>query len=568
MTLSRFLPILDWLRHYPRAWLSADIVAGLTTAAVIIPKAMAYATVAGLPVEVGIYTALVPMVVYAVLGTSRPLSTSTSTTLGILTAAALARAVPTNDPAMMLTAAATLACMVGAILIAASLLRLGFIADFISDPVLTGFKAGIGLVIVVDQIPKLLGIHLPRSPFLHELLGIAQHIPDASLPTVAVGLAMLILLIGMRRRLPHIPAPLVAVAGGIAASWFFGFSRIGVETVGHIPAGLPHFHLPDIDLAQALLPSAFGIALMSFTEAIAAARAFADSDDPPLDANQELLATGAANLAGGLFGGMPAGGGTSQTAVNRLAGARTQLAELVTAAAAAATLLVLAPLIGLMPEATLAAVVVVYSIGLIKPQELHDILKVRRMEFFWALTACIGVVFLGTLQGIVAAVAVSLLAMVHQANNPRVYAVGRIVGTDIFQALLPVRESVETFPGLLIIRTEGRIYFGNAHVVGTRIENLTRQAAPKVVLFDMGAIPDIEYTAIKMLTERTRRLLELGVEVWLSNLNPDLHEIMARTPLVQRLGQDRIFLNRQEAVTHYLEKVAQTNRPATETTSH
>ena len=424
------IPVPDWIRDYRSAWIKLDVIAGLTAAAVVIPKAMAYATIAGLPVQVGLYTAFLPMVIYAVLGTSRPLSVSTTTTLAILTAAALGEAAPGGEPASLLTASATLTLLVGVILVLAALLRLGFVANFISEPVLIGFKAGIGLVIVLDQVPKLLGIHFHKGSFLHNVLAIAQGIPHASMATVAVGAVMVGILVAVERFLPRAPAPLIAVASGIAGMSVFGLQAYGVETVGHVPTGLPSLTLPGLALIAQLWPAAAGIALMSFTETIAAGRAFAQSGEPTPQANRELLATGLANAGGALLGAMPAGGGTTQTAVNRLAGARTQLAGLVAAAGTLVTMLLLAPFIGLMPEATLAAVVIVYSIGLIKPAEFRTILNVRRTEFVWALVALAGVVLLGTLQGILVAIVVSLLALAHQVADPPVLCAGAQAGHE------------------------------------------------------------------------------------------------------------------------------------------
>src|SRR5437879_2005330 len=234
------------------AALRFDVVAGLTAAAVVLPKAMAYATVAGLPVAVGLYTAFVPMVVYALLGSSRVLSVSSTTTLAILTGTQLGLVVPDGDPAKLVTATATLTALVGAILILARLLRLGFVANFISAPVLTGFKAGIGLVIVLDQLPKLLGIHIAKQGFFRDLLSVAHHIPELSLLTLAVATATLLVLIGMERLWPHSPAPLVAVGGGIAAAWLFGLQALGVSTVGLIPQGLPSLTMPDFALVGQL----------------------------------------------------------------------------------------------------------------------------------------------------------------------------------------------------------------------------------------------------------------------------------------------------------------------------
>src|SRR5215471_10709176 len=251
-------------------------------------------------------------------------------------------------------ASATLTLLVGVILLLAALLRLGFVANFISEPVLIGFKAGIGVVIVLDQVPKLLGIHFAKGSFFHNILGILKGVPDASVATVAVGAVMVGVLLAIEHLLPRAPAPLIAVALGIAGMGFFGLQRYGVRAVGMVPTGLPSPTLPDFSLIRQIWPAALGVALMSFTETIAAGRAFAQTGEPSPRPNRELLSTGLANVGGALLGAMPAGGGTTQTAVNRLAGARTQMAGLVTAAATLVTMLLLAPLIGLMPEATLA----------------------------------------------------------------------------------------------------------------------------------------------------------------------------------------------------------------------
>ena len=545
--------IAEWLFNYQKDWLRPDILAGLTTAAVVIPKAMAYATIAGLPVQVGLYTAFLPMVIYAVLGTSRPLSVSTTTTLAILTAAELGDVAPNGDPAALLRAAAMLTLLVGAILVAASLLRLGFIANFISEPVLIGFKAGIGLVIVLDQVPKILGIHFARGTFVQNLLSMVRNIPHTSWPTLAVGVAMIVILVGMEHLLPKAPAPLIAVAAGIAGASLLGLKAHGVELVGLVPRGLPSFRLPDLSLAAQLWPGALGIALMSFTETVAAGRAFVSREEKSPKANQELLATGLANAGGAFLGAMPAGGGTSQTAVNRLAGARTQLAELVTAGIALVTMLFLAPLIALMPQATLAAVVIVYSLGLIEPQEFKEILKIRRTEFLWALTAFAGVLLLGTLKGIVVAIVVSLLMLAHQGADPPVYVLGRKPGTNVFRPLSAEHPEDETFPGLLLLRLDGRFFFGNAEHIGHKMKPLVKEAKPKVIALDLGGVPDLEYTALRMLTEAEKRQRENGVSLWLVGLNPEVLGMVQRSPLGETLGREAMHFNLETAVAKYSE---------------
>lgn len=548
--------------------LRLDLVAGLTAAAVVLPKAMAYATVAGLPVAVGLYTALVPMAIYALLGSSRVLNVSSTTTLAILAGTQLGLAVPDGDPAKLLTAAATLTALVGVMLLLASVLRLGFVANFISTPVLTGFKAGIGLVIVLDQVPKLLGLHITKQGFFHDVLSLVQHLPDTAPLTLAVAAATLIVLLGMEKLWPHSPAPLVAVGGGIAASWLFGLHAAGVSTVGLIPQGLPSITLPDPALVEQLVPGALGIALMSFTESIAAGRAFMAGGDPPVNANRELVATGVANLGGALLGAMPAGGGTSQTAVVRAAGGCSQKASLVTAGAAAATMLLLAPLLGLLPNATLAAVVIVYSVGLIQPAEFAAIRKVRTMEFRWAAIACLGVLVFGTLQGIVVAIIVSLIGLASQVANPRVYVMGRKRGTsDVLRPVSPEHPDDETFDGMLIVRPEGRLFFVNAQNVAERMKALIAQHQPRVLVLDMSGVPDIEYSALQMLVEGEQRFAGRGVTLWLAGLNPGVLEIVRHSGLAERLGPQRMFFNAHAALEQFQAMQAAAGGAATSATN-
>ncbi len=536
---------------YRKEWFGADLIAGLTVAAVVIPKAMAYATIAGLPVQVGLYTSFLPMIIYAVLGTSRPLSVSTTTTLAILTSAELGQIVAGGDLHSLLGASAMLTLLVGAILVLASVVRLGFIANFISEPVLIGFKAAIGLVIITDQIPKILGIHFPKASFLHNVLAIFHGVPEASLPTLSVGIVTMALLVGIEHFLPRLPAPLIAVVAGIVGTSLLHLPARGVLLVGLIPKGWPPVTVPDSSLATQLWPGAMGIALMSFTETIAVGRAFAGAEESPPRANRELLATGLANVGGAFLGAMAAGGGTSQTAVNRLAGARSQLAELVTSGVVLATMLFLSPLIASMPQATLAGVIIVYSIGLIHPKEFEEILKVRRTEFIWALTAFAGVVLLGTLKGIIVAILVSLLGLAYQLATPSVYVLGRKPGTNVFRPFSKEYTGDETFPGLLLIRLEGRIFFANAEIIGQKMRQLVEQSKPRVVAIDFSNVPDLEYTALKMLTEGEKKQRERGVSVWLVGLNSQVMAVVQKSSLGKVLGRERMHFNLELAVQKY-----------------
>jgi high affinity sulfate transporter 1 len=528
-----------------------DIAAGLTGAAVVLPMAMAYASIAGLPVEVGLYSAFLPMIIYALLGSSKVLSVSTTSTVAILAGTQLALVVPDGDPARLLAATASLTLMVGVVLLAARMLRLGFVANFISTPVLAGFKAGIGLVIVLGQLPKVFGIEITRQGFFRDLLSVVEQIPQSSWPTVAVGAATFVVLIGLGRLWPRAPAPLIAVGGAIAASWVIGLQPHGVAIVGLIPTGLPALTLPDVPLLWQMFPSAVGIALMSFTETVAAGRAFAAKDDPPTDANRDLVATGAAHLGGAFLGAMPGGGGTSQTAVVRSAGACTQRASLVTAAAAAATMLLLAPALALLPLATLAAVVIYFAVRMIKIKEFKAIRAVRRMEFRWAVAACIGVLVFGTLKGILVAIIMSMIGLASQAAFPHVYVIGRKRGADVLRPLSPQHPDDETFPGLLILRPEGRLFFVNAQNVAEQMKALLTRYQPRVVALDLSRVPDLEYSALQMLIEGDQRMRERGIELWVAALNPGVLEVARQSGLADQLGKERLLFNARQVIERY-----------------
>jgi sulfate permease, SulP family len=546
-----------WFLSYQARSLRFDLIAGLTAAAVVLPKAMAYASIAGLPVQVGLYAALAPMVVYAVLGTSRPLSVSTTSTIAILTAAELALVAPAGTSGQLITVAATLAFMVGAILFLASILKLGFVANFISDPVLVGFKSGIGIVIIVDQIPKLLGVHVEKGSFLENIAHIVGHISETSFPTLLLAVGTLVLILALERFAHRVSAPLVAVVAGVTLSGTLGLEGMGIETIGKFPGGLPGFSLPDLSIAGELLPGALGIALMSFIETITIGRSFVGRGESRPQADRELLALGLANIGGAFFKAMPAGGGGSQTAVNHAAGARTQMAELVTAGVGVLTLLVLASFIGLMPQATLAAVVIVATAGLINPAEFISIRRLRHVEFRWALVSLVGVIFFGVLEGILVAVCVSLLTLIYQANHPAVDVMGRKPGTDVFRLLSQEHTEDETFPGLLILRTEGRVQFANAQRIGDKMWPLIHEHQPKVLLLDLSAVPDIEYTALKMLTDFEEKLRASGITLWLAALNPSALEVVRRASLGVTLGHERMFFTVPLAVEKYLREQAE-----------
>jgi MFS superfamily sulfate permease-like transporter len=409
--------------------------------------------------------------------------------------------------------------------------------------VLAGFKAGMGLVIAASQLGKVLGVPVEGDGFFAKVWSALGQLGDANPATVALALGGLAVLLTLRRWAPRVPGPLVVVVLGIALVGLTDLESRGVALVGPVSGGLPRFELPELAGVGALLPAAVGIALMSFIESISAARAFAAKDDPPVDADRELLALGAANLAGGLFQAYPAGGGTSQTAVNDGAGARTQLAEVVTAVVAVLTLTLLAGLLADLAQAILGAIVLVAAIGLVNLAPLRRMRTIRRRDFWLGLVALAGVLVFGVLPGVLVAVLISLLVLLHELDHPRVVA-------------------SERAPGLLVVRPEGRLFFANARRVFDHIAALAadHRPPPRVVLVDLSAVNDLEITALERLADQAEELHRQGGALWAAapserpaEMLRRAGELLGRTDLqadTGRLGL-RVFPSLEEAIAAY-----------------
>ena len=536
------------LRSYRAAWLPRDLMAGLTMAAVVFPQAMAYAALAGLPVQVGFYVSIVPMLVYALLGTSRALSVSTTSTLAILTAVGLADLHAGADPGRALATASALAALVGLALIAASLLRLDFLADFLSEPVLAGFKAGTGLVIASTQLSKVLGVPIEGHDFFRAVGSALAQLGAVNLPTLALAGSTIVILLGVHRYLRRVPGPLLVVVLGILAVRLLGLDARGVAVIESLPPGLPAPSLPDLEHVRQLLPVALGIALMSFVESTAAARAFAAKGDPEVSPRRELFALGAANFIGALFHAFPAGGGLSQTAVNEAAGARTQLAEIITAVVIALIFLVFSFLVSGLAQATLGAIVMVSALSLIDVGALRRIRRIQRTDFALALVTVAGVLGLGVLQGVLVAVIVSMLVVLYALNHPRVAILGRKLGTTVFRNHA-VHPQDELFPGLTIVRPEAPLYFANARYVRDRVRAVVgeQEQPPAVVLLDLSAVPDFDTTAFDVVHELDEELRERGVALWLAALNTLPRDMLHRSGL-EAAFEGRRFRQVEEAV--------------------
>jgi high affinity sulfate transporter 1 len=543
-----------FFKNFSTGNMKSDLLAGLTSAAVIVPGSIAYASIAGLPVEMGLYTALIPMIIYALTGSSQVMMIGPTSTMAVLIASQLFLMNAKDNHIQITGVAITLAFLVGCILLAASVLRLGFIANFLSLPVVTGFKCGIGFSILVDQMGKILGVQLAHGLFFDKLWSIILNIPSTHIPTLVVALISIVILFGLPKVLPQISSALVAVFAGIAGSLIFNLQSMGIALTGYIPPGLPSFSLPVAKFMPELLPGAVGIALICFTESTAVCRAFTRSSDPSVNSNRELFALGLSNIAGSFFMAFPSGGGTSQTAVNYKAGAVSRLSGVVVAVIVVLTLLFLSPFISIMPLATLGAIVFWVAIGMIMSvSDILQIYKVRRTEAVWALAALAGVLVLGTLKGILVAVVISVVTLIYHSNHPSVYILGRKRNMDVFRQLKEDSDD-ETFPGLLMAKIEGRLHFASAPQAGEKMKLLLKEQNPKVLLLDCSAIPDIEYSALISMTDLEKKLEERGITLWLAGLNPEPLKLIDSSTLGKKLGRERMFFNMQKAVEAWHEK--------------
>ena len=424
--VERVVPAAGWLRAYPRGWLRGDLLAGTTAAAVVIPQAMGYATVAGLPVEIGLYTCIAPMVVYAFLGGSRRLSISTTSTIVALTGLALVAVdAPGEDP---VGTATTLTLLVGVVLFLFRLIRLGWIVEAVSEAVLIGLKWAVALTIIADQLPKLLGTTSADGGFVEDVGHALTQLDDASVVTVGLSAATIAGLLAIKRATPRVPGPLVAIAVGLILVVPFGLDAHGLAVIPSVPTGLPIPALPPLDHLEELTPFALAIALMAYFESITAARIARKLDDPPLDNDQEYVAVGAATIAGAFFQTVPPAGGFSQTQVNTAAGAHSQLSELVTATCAIAIALVLAPVLNDLPQATLGAIVVVAVLGLMSVPDMARLWRIDRVEFVTAVITGSAALATDLLVGVLVGVLMTFYLLLRAVNHPVVVELRRPPG--------------------------------------------------------------------------------------------------------------------------------------------
>jgi SulP family sulfate permease len=535
-------PVREWLPTYDRRWLRPDLIAGLTVVALLVPEGMAYAQIAGMPPETAFYAAPVGLLAYAVLGTSRQLVVAVSSTVAVLSASTIGLLAPAGS-AEYVALTAALAILAGAISILAGVLRIGRLAQFFSESVLVGFVFGLALVIAVKQVPKLLGIEGGGDEFFDRCLVIIRQLPETDVPTAVVGVSSIGLMLLIERRLARLPAALVVLLVGIAASVVFGLADRGVEVVGPIPAGLAPPKLPVVDLGDMLIlvPGALGIALVNFAEAIGPARGFATRHKDDIDPDEELVALGAANVGAGLFQGFPIGSSLSKSAANDAAGARTPISLVTAAGLMVLVALFLTQLFEPLPEATLGAIVIVAVLGMMKVGELRRFGHLRQTDLLLALVALFGVLVFGVELGLAIAVVTSLLALVWHASRGRVTSLGRSpAGSDY--ASIVRHPDHRASPGILVLRPDEPLFFANAESLRASIRDAVAQAdvPTHAVVLDLEMTGELDVPALDMLAELTDELDDDGIRLLLARVHAATSTGLERSGLLARLGPDGV----------------------------
>jgi sulfate permease, SulP family len=536
--LLRAFPMAAWLRAYELRWLHLDLVAGITLAAYAIPVSLAYAGLAGLPPQVGLYGYLLGGVGYAVFGSSRQLAVGPTSAISLTVGVTLTE-LGGNDPSRALQIAALAAFTVAGLCVIAWLLRLSTLTNFISETILLGFKAGAGLSIASTQLAAFIGVPAGGDDFFSRLVHVARHLGEFRPATVLVGAAALALILLGERFLPGRPVALIVVVLATAGVALTPLQTAGLTLVGAVPAGLPAFGLPGLRLrdVDGILPLAFACVLLAYIEGVSAARTFAARHDYPLDVRQELLGLGSANLLVAFGGGYPVAGGLSQSAVNDKGGAKTPLALIFASGALALCLLFLTGLVATLPKAVLAAIVLVAVAGLIDIPAIARLRRVSRLEFRVAMVALGGVLVFGILNGVLIAAAASLLLLLRRASFPQVAFLGRIPGTRRYSDIA-VSPDNERVPGVLAFRVEAALlYFNAEHVRSTVLERISSERAPiRLVVCDLSASANVDLAGARMLAELAKDLAARGVAFQLVEARSAVREILRASGLDAKLG--------------------------------
>ena len=552
--IRRYIPILAWLPQYQRAWLRPDFIAGLTIMALLVPEGMAYAELAGMPPQTVFYAAPIGLLLYAIFGTSRQLVIVVSSAVAVMSASIVGRIVPAGS-AEFIAMTAALAILAGIVAVLAGLLRLGRIAQFFSESVLTGFVSGLALVIMIKQVPKLFGLEPVEGNFWERVIELIRELPETHLITFAVGLTSLVLMILIERRFKRIPAALIVLIYGIAVVSIFSLAAQGVHIVGEIPSGIAPPKLPDIGLEELalLIPGALAITLVIFSEAIGPDRTFASKHHYEIDENQELIGIGAANIGAGLFQGLPIGASLSNSAASDAAGGKTQVAGIVAALATILVALFLTPLFFNLPEAALAAIVIVAVSGMFKLGEFRRLYQLRKGDFALATITFLSVLtFDEVIVGLLIGVFLSLLALIWRTSEAKLSILGRVPGTVAFRSTKHFPDVI-TDPGLLIARPDEGVFFANAaslrNAVRRRIAD--SETPIRMTVLDLEMTNELDVPGTEMLAQLHEEHEAVKIEFKLVGIHAPVQKMLEATGLTEKIGDENILPTVLEAVLVY-----------------
>lgn len=548
--MSRLVPAFEWLPRYDRRWLRGDVAAGIAVTALIVPKNLGYAEIAGIPVQNGLYAAAAGAILYALFCTSRQISTGPSSSLAAVAGSAVVVTGVAGDQAAELVAAIALAT--GLLFLLLALFRLGWIASFLSKAVVTGFLAGAAIDVVIGELPKLTGTSAEGDSAWRELGSWLGSLGDVQSTTLLVGVCALGTILGLRRVAPAIPGALVLVAGGLLASYLLDLGAHDVALVGDVPRGLPVPEVPDLGLVAdnygTVAIAAFALLLIGFSQTAGDARAFAARHRYRIDVNQESVAQGMANMGAGVFQGMPVSTSLSASSLNESAGARTPVASLVTGGLVLATLLVLAPLFSDLPKAVLGAVIIdAVVFGMIDVPELRRLYRVTRFDFWVATAAIVGVLSFGVLAGVVIGVALALTWLVYVSTRPPMPLLGREAGTQVFRDLEAYPEG-ETIPGITVLRLDGALFFATTEALEDRVRGLAADADRHALVLDLAAVTFIDSQGSAKLTELHELTEAQGVALRMAAVKPRVRAVLEADGVVDRIGADHIHGNVHRAV--------------------
>ncbi|HEU5000214.1 MAG TPA: sulfate permease [Lapillicoccus sp.] len=549
--LVRRLPIVGWLGSYDRSWLRGDVIAGVTVAALIVPKNLGYAGIAGIPLQNGLYAAAAGAILYAIFGTCRQISMGPSSGLAAVAASAVATAGIT-EPGDIATFVAGITLISGLLFLLLAVLRMGWIAQFLSRAVVTGFLFGAAIDVVIGELPKLTGTDTSGSNSFQELRSWFATLGDTHLTTLVVGVASLVVVFGIRFVAPRIPGALALVVGGLVASFLFDFGERGVSLVGDVPSGLPSFAVPSpslmIEHGGTAIVAAVALMLIGFSQTAGDARAFAAKHRYQIDVDQESVAQSAANIGSGLLHGMPVSTSLSASSLNDHSGAKTGLASITSGVMVLLTLLFLAPLFSQLPKPVLGALIIeAVVMGMMNVPEMRRMYRVQRFDFWVAVAAIIGTLAFGVLAGVVIGIGLSLLWLIAVATHPQMPTLGREPGTQVFRDVVE-NPADEQFPGVEVIRFDGGLFFATADALEDRVRELIHRPDVQCVVLDCEGINFVDSQGSAAIDDLLVLCSQADVTMRLARVKPAVRAVLEREGTLERLGAARIHGNVHRAV--------------------